>query len=479
MKEMMREITQTGSSQSPDVLKWKTSLRNHDREAPSSSLRKSESFNNLRKSTGNLAMSFDSTGKSTARKIDNELEKIESEYIKNLQQQQMQSDVESMQMEVKRKDASAELAMSEKERLQNRLKAEEDAYAREKRLLLEEVVQLKKEKEALEKDGSRKDGQVLRAREELDQSAAALRSAETKIQMLRNQLVQREDQNKIIQSALDEKRNEVLKTETSLREMEEKYYTSSASLQDKIVPDLREEVRQLHRKLKEAEMNGEQDRYLRNKLSDDSGHLIKENALLNQQVVELQKQLERERELREANDGRRDKKISELVALREKEKTLQLELAQTQDSLKHEKTRAEHYLQQLSKRDQYATSQELQFSTTKCRLAEVEGQCRNFDAENSDLRRDKHLLTELLADVQNQVDEKDKEIMTLRAHIHSLESRLHDLEHLKDLETTVNSQKWEEFSRLAESMKTLSRSMAHSTSGEMNSTNKSPLLDYS
>ena len=40
-------------------------------------------------------------------------------------------------------------------------------------------------------------------------------------------------------------------------------------------------------------MSADQDRYLRNKLSDDSSHLIKENALLNQQVIELQRQLER------------------------------------------------------------------------------------------------------------------------------------------------------------------------------------------
>ena len=79
-----------------------------------------------------------------------------------------------------------------------------------------------------------------------------------------------------------------------------------------------------------------------------------------------------------------------------------------------------------------------------------------------------------------QVDEKEKEILTLRAHVHSLESRLQDLEHLKLLQSTVNSQKWEEFSRLAESMKTLSRSMARSSTSEVNSTlNKSPLLDYS
>ena len=39
----------------------------------------------------------------------------------------------------------------------------------------------------------------------------------------------------------------------------------------------------------------EQDRFLRNKLSEDSSHLVKENALLNQQVIELTKQSDRVR----------------------------------------------------------------------------------------------------------------------------------------------------------------------------------------
>lgn len=56
---------------------------------------------------------------------------------------------------------------------------------------------------------------------------------------------------------------------------------------------LQEEIRTLRQKLKEAEMAAEQDRFLRNKLSDDSSHLVKENALLSQQVIELTKQNER------------------------------------------------------------------------------------------------------------------------------------------------------------------------------------------
>ena len=49
----------------------------------------------------------------------------------------------------------------------------------------------------------------------------------------------------------------------------------------------------LRQTLKETEMTADQDRFLRSKLSEDSSHLVKENALLNQQVLELTKQIER------------------------------------------------------------------------------------------------------------------------------------------------------------------------------------------
>ena len=49
----------------------------------------------------------------------------------------------------------------------------------------------------------------------------------------------------------------------------------------------------LRQKLKETEMTADQDRFLRSKLSEDSSHLVKENALLNQQVLEVTKQIER------------------------------------------------------------------------------------------------------------------------------------------------------------------------------------------
>lgn len=43
-----------------------------------------------------------------------------------------------------------------------------------------------------------------------------------------------------------------------------------------------------------------------------------------------------------------------------------------------------------------------------------------------------------------------------QATIDELQHRLHSLEPLHELQTSIDSQKWEEFSRMAASMKTLS-----------------------
>ena len=63
-----------------------------------------------------------------------------------------------------------------------------DSHSREKRLLLDEVVQVKKEKDLISRESQRKDTQIQDARDELDKTVTALRSAETRIQLLRNQV---------------------------------------------------------------------------------------------------------------------------------------------------------------------------------------------------------------------------------------------------------------------------------------------------
>ena len=63
-----------------------------------------------------------------------------------------------------------------------------DARARDKRMLMDEIIDLKKVITKLEAEGSFKDSQLLEAKNELDKSATALKNAETKIIALKSQV---------------------------------------------------------------------------------------------------------------------------------------------------------------------------------------------------------------------------------------------------------------------------------------------------
>lgn len=425
-----------------------------------------------------------------------DMDNLEAEYIKNLQQQiyfleleanflrdqakkatdlqpkmtheaskmlnrlkELQSDVDSLHLEVRRKESNLDMVSTEKDRLDGRLRTLEDNHHREKKLLVEEVVQLKKQNEMIQREIHDRESQINMARGELEKGSSSLTSAEHRIQMLETEVQQKSDSLRATQLALEEKRTEMLRTQTQLQELEDKYYSSTASIQDQAVDDFREEIRQLQRKVKEAEMKAEQDRFLKNKMSEDVNNLVKENAMMGSQVLEYQKQLDREKMLRETRDTRHSTHITELVTVRDKEKQLKFELDQAREALKQERERVAHLMKQLSKQDERRTQVTLTHNTTKSRLAELEGRQGGVEQENAQLRRDKMLLVDHVSELQKQIAEKEHEVVRLHSHIHTLEIRLDESSRQSNVESTLQTQKWSEFEKMAESMKNLSRSM--------------------
>lgn len=65
-----------------------------------------------------------------------------------------------------------------------------DARVRDKRMLMDEIIDLKKTVAKLESELSYKDNQLMDARNELDKSAMALKNAETKIITLKSQVLE-------------------------------------------------------------------------------------------------------------------------------------------------------------------------------------------------------------------------------------------------------------------------------------------------
>ncbi|XP_052281601.1 ELKS/Rab6-interacting/CAST family member 1-like isoform X2 [Dreissena polymorpha] len=476
------------------------------------STRKSDST--LRRSTGNsVAASFANT---KSKSQNGPTEAIEAEYIKNLQQQiyfleletnylreqakkatemhpkmsaeaermlaklrTMQIEMDGLQTENARKESSVGLLSREKEHILEQLREAEEARARDKRMLMDEVIELKKTIARNESEIAYKDNQLFEARNELEKSATALKNAETKIITLKSQLEQRIEQHKMTQIALDEKRSECLSVETQLKTTEEKYYNSTVNLQDKIVSDLREEIRDLRQKLKEAEMTAEQERHMRSKMSDDSSSIVRENATLHQQVVEVTKQLEREKNLRDEIEHRHHSNISEMVQGKDREKELRFELEYVREQLAKEIERVRQYQEQMTTKESASTQVELQLNTARSRVTELTSMHSHLEKDNTQLRKDKSLLVDHVADLQKKLESKNEEVVRLRGDVLSLEDRVQELEQMNTQELSSQHQKWGEFEKLAESMRTLSHTMATSRSSRsprtMGSTGTRPM----
>ncbi|XP_012945968.1 trichohyalin [Aplysia californica] len=471
-----------------------------------STMKKSSIANGLRKSTGSsLTADLSMSGK--LNKTTGELGNIEAEYIKNLQQQiyfleleanylreqarkatemhpqmtneaenmlaklrEMQSDIDKMDTELKRKDSSIGVHTSEKQRLEELLQLEKENRGREKRLYSEELVTMKKEKDRLQTQVMRKDDQLLEAKGEVEKSLLALKSAETKISTLKAQLEQRIEQHNLTQLSLEEKRTELLSTSTQLREVEERYLASTVTIQDKLAQDLRDEIRMLHQKVKESELGAEKDKFLRNKVTEDMDNLVRENSSLNQQIVELSRQLERERELRDSTDQRHARSISEIATLKEQLQENDL----LRSHLKNEKEKGQQYLEQLTSHETSSKSVELQVNSLRSQLREAEGMKGVSDSENAQLRKDKTMLIDRVAELTQQIEERDREIHTLRTDVDSLGSRFKSLDLQKSVELGQQLQKWEEFAHLAESMKNLSQTMISQASTSARSPRHAP-----
>ncbi|XP_048452996.1 synaptonemal complex protein 1-like [Rhincodon typus] len=220
--------------------------------------------------------------------------KVELEAKRMFQKlQETRSQLDGLHLELKRKESNLNMLQTEKERLSNEFNLSEDSYLKEKQSLVEEIVQLKKMKEIMDMAISHKEMELLQSKQELERQVTKLKNNEHKVTVIKQQIERRSEQEKMTETQLGEKSLELLKVQSALHETEEKYYSKTATMLDKITCDFRDEIRHLRQQLREKEVMREHDRFLRNKIADDHATMTKENAVLCSQTLELNKQLER------------------------------------------------------------------------------------------------------------------------------------------------------------------------------------------
>nr|XP_016848324.1 PREDICTED: dynactin subunit 1 [Anolis carolinensis] len=211
------------------------------------------------------------------------------------------------------------------------------ANAKEKLALMEDATKLKRLADISTQEVSNKEAELLKIQQEVQQTINAVKEKEHDVQIWESQLQQQIQQHQDMEQKLTKSRSEYIQLQALLHQLEEKFLTSSQSTQQQIAKELREEAEKLKQALKEMGLSTDEDKYLRNKMAEDCGHLTRENSLLQAQVLKATKQLNRERQLREEESSSYSREVSEMASGRERERKLEMELTYLKALLQDEK----------------------------------------------------------------------------------------------------------------------------------------------
>ncbi|XP_074841544.1 uncharacterized protein LOC142008254 [Carettochelys insculpta] len=361
---------------------------------------------------------------------------------------ELQSEINTAQLELGKKENSTKFFKAENQALQKRLQTLSDANIREKLLLMEDVTKLKKLTEMAIQDISHKEAELLGVQQELQRAMNSVKEKERDLHHLENQLHQQIQQHQDMEAKLVENRSECVRVQALLHQLEEKYLACSQAMQERIAKELGEEAEKLKQQLKEKELSADEDKYLRNKMAEDRGSLTKENGLLQSQVLEATRQLDRERQLREEESTCHTKRISELACEKEKERQLEIELSYLKRLLQDERQKALTAQEQVLHLQQVRKSVDLNGQSLQNQLTDLERRWSRAQLENSNLRTEKSHLVECISQLHKQISEKEDEIHHMHEHLHTMSYDLNSLKSQVETENTLHRERWKELSNI-------------------------------
>ncbi|XP_072895966.1 uncharacterized protein [Hemitrygon akajei] len=417
------------------------------------------------------------------------LASIETEYIKNLKQQiclleletsflreqakkaasippqiaqeaekmlnemkELQAEIEFIQLEIRKRDTQIATSKFEKELLHRNLYSAQESSSREKRLLIEEMVQMKKQKQIANQDIAYKESELVKIKQELERTNAAAKDGKHQVWLLEKQLNQHVEKHQAAEVQLEQKKLELLKAQVALHRCEEEYYTSTVSMQDHIARDLRNEISSLQQKLREQEVLAEEDKFLRNKEADDCSRLTKENAILHSQVMELTQDVERAQAARDEKNSQHSNSITQLTSLKENERQLELEIAFLKRVIEEEEKKVISAMEQLRHLEQGKSSAALNRQSLQNQLVTLEKQHSSIQLEISHHKREKNSLVEHISELHKQISEKDAELLRMKGYIHTLTQDLGVLKSQLKMESSLRSKSCKEISSIVDTM---------------------------
>nr|XP_020643199.1 outer dense fiber protein 2-like isoform X2 [Pogona vitticeps] len=325
--------------------------------------------------------------KEKAKKATSFQPKFTKEAEKMLQKmKELEIRINAAQIEMTKKTNSIKMFEAEIQAMQRRLQTLSDANAREKSLLMENATKQKKLADITTQDISHKETELLKVQQQVQHTINSVKENECDVHIWKMQLQQNIQQRQDMEQKLAENNSECLRLQAIFHHLEEKFLTNSQSSQQHIAKQLREEAGKLRQTLKEKQLSADEDKYLCNKMAEDCGHLTRQNCLLQAQLLEATRQL----------------------------------------------NRVFHLQQESRSVDQNGDLLQSQITDLEKRHAAVQ-------LENSKLQKEKALLVEYISQLHTQIAEKD--ISLLRSQVNSLSCDLNNLKSQDDMASILQKEK--------------------------------------
>lgn len=446
-----------------------------------SSLRRSASFGkskNVANST--LNKSLGSAGLDLAT--------VESEYIKNLQQQvyfleleanflrdqaqkadtlskhsaadeaskwrrrlkDVEIEQDSLKSEIRRKEIEADAAEMERRQYVKELKSLKQTATAEKSHLLDEIATLRHKVDDTTLSTKQLAIQLEAAEERKMATTSECLDTKSRLAVVRDQLDRTLGTNKDLREELVDKKLELKQFKQQLGDLETRYLTQATELKEAAITDMRTKLADMRVRMRELEVTSELDKSLKEKALDDSNYTSKTNSILREELCDLKVQLGKERELYEKQSIQRSMDSDEIATLKYRNKHLQDEIDNLTDNVVKEKKRAKNYLSKLAETDADISANRANETLLRNKLADVEITKDAKSHEVSSLRKDKNLLLDQVIDLQSKLDLKTSEVSSLASEIEFLKSKVSDLASEARLNKSLETRRWEDIENMAE-----------------------------
>ncbi|KAA0192417.1 hypothetical protein FBUS_10573 [Fasciolopsis buskii] len=235
---------------------------------------------------------------------------------------ELQHRIESLELELYRKEAHIGILEQKHNRVDQQLKDNILNHDKETDELKRQLMTLRGEREMALRDCLQKDAQITELRNDLSRQKSSLAAAEVQLDLLRAKLENETAHVKELEKALIDKKTQMLQMNSTLKQLELQYKQDLTKTDVATNAEFQAKLERMQRQLSDCFLTAENERFIRDRQAADFDALVQENARLTADLIALKRQSDETRTALERIENRHNKEIAELNTLRQREKDL-------------------------------------------------------------------------------------------------------------------------------------------------------------